>query len=87
MNSEQILEAIDKAQMEIPWNGKPTKFQNDIARVWYEGHFIARVNGFDWIDGEGYPKGFHDAVIKGMRHNLKVEPYSQEVHEFYNRFL
>jgi hypothetical protein len=87
MTSEQIIQSIEKAQRELPWNGRPTQFQNNIASVSIEGESIARGWGFEWIDGEGYPQGYWDAVIKGMKHNLKVSGYPKDVHEFYAKFF
>lgn len=87
MDSEQIYNRIDNAIRALPWNGRPTPFQNGVSRVLHEGEFIARVNGFDWVDGEGYPTGYYDAVLKGVRHNLQIDSYPQDVHDFYSKFL
>jgi hypothetical protein len=94
MNSEQIFDQIETEVRAICAKytkmGPPTpegEFANKIATVFYAGERIARGWGFDWIDGEGYPSGYFDAVLKGMRHNLKVEHYPANVREFYAKFL
>lgn len=94
MNSQEIFDQIETEVRDICRKyvriGEPTensKFANQIAAVLYEGQFIARGWGFDWIDGEGYRSGHWEAVLKGIRHNLKVEPYPQKVRMFYAKFL
>ena len=97
MNSEQLYfkieEAVRAAVKEAfeklgPFGEGPEKvFSNKVSAVMQEGELIARGWGFDWVDGEGYPEGYYDAVLKGMQHNLKVESYPPKVREFYAQFF
>jgi len=88
MTNEEIYNKINDAVTTECCKGEsPSTFRNALAQVLYEGEFMARLDGLDWVDGEGYPSGRYDAILKGIRHNLKVEYYPRPVHEFFNNFL
>ena len=71
-----------------PWGDGPEKtFSNQVATIFESGDFIARANGYDWVDGEGYPKAYWDWTIKGMKHNMKINGYAPKVREFYAQFF
>ena len=88
MTTEQIYNKInDAVRVECRKDEKPSAFSNDLAKVLDAGEFMARLDGLDWVDGEGYPSARYDAILKGIRHNLKMEYYPRPVHEFFSNFL
>ena len=88
MSNQELYDKIDNAITHVcRANGLPDKYANGVASVYYDGIRIAKGWGFDWVDGEGYPDAYYDAVIKGMKHTLYAEHRPDDVREFFHQFF
>lgn len=95
MSNQELYDKIDQAVTKVArddfknWgSGNETdKYANGVASVYYDGIRIANGWGFDWVNEEGYPDAYYDAVIKGMKHALYAEHRAQNVREFFHQFF